>query len=165
MLISQVQAYNDKNERDSRDSVHILVWVMLGFICFIMFQSVHAFIRGKGINAQMKLKESRFSTEIFYTLLIIYSIVITGFALIYFILSFQGIILVEYGESTEVSVIGRLIHSFYFSGVTLLTIGYGDIIPIGIGRFIALLEALIGYVLPTAFVLRLVQNQTRQKKQ
>ena len=52
--------------------------------------------------------------------------------------------------------LGSLIHSFYFSGVTILTIGYGDIVPIGIGRLVALIQALIGYVLPTAFVLRLV---------
>lgn len=109
----------------------------------------------------MKLEESRFSAELFYTLLVIYSIVIIGFGLIYFILSFQGMILVEHGELQQVSVVGSLIHSLYFSGVTLLTIGYGDIIPIGIGRGIALIEALLGYVLPTAFVLRLVQ--TRRK--
>jgi potassium channel LctB len=111
----------------------------------------------------MKLKESRFSTEIFYALLVIYSIVITGFALIYFILSFQGIILVEHGELRQVSVIGSLLHSFYFSGVTLLTIGYGDIIPIGIGRLIALIEALLGYILPTAFVFRLVRTRHDHK--
>ena len=116
-------------------------------------------MNGGNIYFGMKLKESRFSRELFYTLLIIYSIVITGFALIYFILSFQGIVLVEYDGLREVNMIGSLIHSFYFSGVTLLTIGYGDIIPVGIGRFIALLEALLGYVLPTAFVLRLVQTR------
>lgn len=109
------------------------------------------------------MKESRFSMELFYTLLIIYSIVILGFGMIYFILSFQGIILMEYGELREVNALGSIIHSIYFSGVTLLTIGYGDITPIGFGRAIALVEALIGYVLPTAFVLKLVQSQQVSK--
>lgn len=135
-----------------------LIWLVIIFICFVMLQSMISFIRGE------KLIESRFSREIFYTLLMIYLIVITGFALIYFLLSFQGIVLVEYGELHETSVIGELIHAFYFSGVTLLTIGYGDIIPIGIGRLIALIEALIGYVLPTAFVLRLVQTEKQSGK-
>lgn len=109
------------------------------------------------------MKESKFSTEIFYALLIVYTIIIIGFGLIYFILSLQGFILVEHGEYKEANLIGTMIHSLYFSGVTLLTIGYGDIVPLGIGRLIALIQALIGYILPTAFVLRLVQARTRDK--
>lgn len=139
--------------------MNIFLWSIICLICFIIIKSLFDFINGGNIYFGMKLKESRFSRELFYTLLIIYSIVITGFALIYFILSFQGIVLVEYDGPRQVNMIGSLIHSFYFSGVTLLTIGYGDIIPVGIGRFIALLEALLGYVLPTAFVLRLVQTR------
>src|SRR5699024_757855 len=126
-------------------------WFVVCLISFIIVKSLIDFIGGGNAYFKMQLKESRFSTEIFYALLVIYSIVITGFALIYFILSFQGIVLVEHGELNQVNVIGSLIHSFYFSGVTLLTIGYGDIIPVGIGRFIALVEALLGYILPTAF--------------
>lgn len=139
----------------------VISWITLLLICFIIVKSIVDFIRGDKLHFKIKLKESRFSTEIFITLLIIYCTVITGFALIYFILSFQGIVLVEYGKLDDVSMIGSLIHSFYFSGVTLLTIGYGDIVPIGIGRFIALVEALIGYILPTAFVLRIVQTRNR----
>lgn len=139
-------------------------WIMIAVICFIVVKSLIDFIQGGKSHINMRLKESRFSSEIFYTLLIIYSIVIIGFGLIYFILSFQQIILVEGGELRDVSVIGSLIHSFYFSGVTLLTIGYGDITPIGFGRLIALIQALIGYILPTAFVLRLVQTSGTDKK-
>lgn len=144
--------------------MNIFLWLLISLICFVIVKSLVDFMGGRNIYFKMKLKESRFSTEIFYALLVIYSIVITGFALIYFILSFQGIVLVEHGELNQVSMMGSLIHSFYFSGVTLLTIGYGDIIPIGIGRFIALLEALLGYILPTAFVLRLVQTRRDDKR-
>lgn len=139
----------------------MFLWIIICVICFVIIKSLVDFINGGKVQFRMKLEESRFSAELFYTLLVIYSIVIIGFGLIYFILSFQGMILVEHGELQQVSVVGSLIHSLYFSGVTLLTIGYGDIIPIGIGRGIALIEALLGYVLPTAFVLRLVQ--TRRK--
>lgn len=139
--------------------MNIFLWAIVCLICFIIIKSLLDFINGGNNYFKMRLKESRFSRELFYTLLILYSIVITGFALIYFILSFQGIVLVEHGELQQVNIVGSLIHSFYFSGVTLLTIGYGDIIPMGIGRFIALIEALLGYVLPTAFVLRLVQTR------
>lgn len=147
------------NSRIEGDCMNLFLWTMVCLICYIIVKSLIDFINGGNIYFRMKLKESRFSTEIFYALLVIYSIVITGFALIYFILSFQGIVLVEHGELHQVNIIGSLIHSFYFSGVTLLTIGYGDIIPVGIGRFIALIEALLGYILPTAFVLRLVQTR------
>lgn len=131
---------------------------VIAFICFIIIKSLVDYIQGGKSHINMRLKESRFSSEIFYTLLVIYCIVIIGFGLIYFILSFQHVTLVEGEELREVGVIGSLVHSFYFSGVTLLTIGYGDVTPVGIGRFIALIQALIGYILPTAFVLRLVQT-------
>lgn len=139
--------------------MRIFSWMAIVAICLIVLVSLVGFIRGGGkYRFRVEMKDSRFSTEIFYTLLVIYTIVIIGFGLIYFILSFDHITLVENGDLSEAGVIGSLVHSLYFSGVTLLTIGYGDIIPIGIGRLIALIEALIGYILPTAFVLKLVQN-------
>ncbi|WP_226376909.1 potassium channel family protein [Oceanobacillus halotolerans] len=143
----------------------IISWIALIIICYILIRSIVKFIRGKNVRAYMERSGSYFSAELFYTLLVIYSIVIIGFALIYFILSFQHITLVENGELRQVNTIGTLIHSLYFSGVTLLTIGYGDITPIGIGRLIALIEAMIGYILPTAFVLRLVQTNQRDREQ
>src|SRR5690625_6686722 len=77
-------------------------WIMIAVICFIVVKSLIDFIQGGKSHINMLLKESRFSSEIFYTLLIIYSIVIIGFGLIYFILSFQQIILVEGGELRDV---------------------------------------------------------------
>lgn len=143
----------------------IFLWIIIIGICVILLASLVDFIRGGKFRVNMQMRESRFSAEIFYTLLIIYLIVIIGFGLIYFILSINNILLVENGELREVSIIGSAIHSIYFSGVTLLTIGYGDITPIGIGRFIALIQALIGYILPTAFVLRLVQSNQENREE
>lgn len=139
--------------------MNIFLWIMMIGICILILKSIITFIRGEKFQTKFRDKESKFSLEVFYTLLIVYTIVITGFALIYFILSFQNMILIEHGDTRKAGVISSLIHSFYFSGVTLLTIGYGDIVPVGVGRFIALIEALIGYILPTAFVLRLVNRQ------
>lgn len=140
----------------------VLSWIFIGLIVFILIKSLTGFIKGGSKETDERLSEGRFSVEIFYTLLVTYTIVILGFGLIYFILSLQGIILVEGDELRKVGIIGSLVHSFYFSGVTMLTIGYGDIVPIGIGRLVALIQALIGYVLPTAFVLRLVVT-TKEK--
>ncbi|RDW20877.1 hypothetical protein CWR48_04535 [Oceanobacillus arenosus] len=143
--------------------MNIIPWFIFVIVCILIFISIHAFIRGGIFPTRMEMQDSRFSGELFIVLLIIYSLVIIGFGMLYFILSFQGIILVEGGELREVNIVGSIIHSMYFSGVTLLTIGYGDITPIGIGRFIALIEALIGYVLPTAFVMRLFQTGSRSR--
>ncbi|WP_047981092.1 potassium channel family protein [Ornithinibacillus contaminans] len=142
----------------------LITWMLIAAVCYVISRSVYGFIQGKRKFLGVEMRERMFSTELFYTLIITYTIVIIGFGLIYFILSFEGILLVEGGELRQVSAIGSMIHSLYFSGATMLTIGYGDITPIGFGRLLALIEALIGYVLPTAFVLRLVQtNQERAR--
>src|SRR5690625_492782 len=123
--------------------MNLFLCIIVGIICLIMLKSLLEFIQGEKTEHDRKMKASGFSIDMFYTLLVIYTIVMMGFGLIYFILSFQGILLVEHGELRQVSVLGSLIHSFYFSGGTLLTIGSGDIVPIGIGTIIALIEALI----------------------
>jgi len=45
-----------------------------------------------------------------------------------------------------------------------LTVGYGDITPIGIGRAIAMTEALIGFVMPAAFVVRVVLHMDGRER-
>lgn len=139
--------------------MRIIPWLLVLVVSFIIARSIYGFVLGERKILGVRMQERRFSMEMFSSLLITYTIVIIGFGLIYFILSFEGIYLVEGGELRQVNPVGSMIHSFYFSGVTMLTIGYGDITPIGIGRLIALIEALIGYVLPTAFVIQIVTNQ------
>ena len=65
-------------------------------------------------------------------------------------------VLKEDGESLNAHSFQLVEVCLYFSAVTLLSVGYGDISPIGIGRWIAIAEALIGYTLPFAFVMRSV---------
>ncbi|MBC5636119.1 two pore domain potassium channel family protein [Ornithinibacillus sp. BX22] len=143
----------------------ILPWLLVIVVSFIIAKSIYGFVIGEKEIMGFRIKERSFSIEMFTSLVITYTIVIIGFGLIYFILSFEGIYLVEGGELRKVSPIGSLIHSMYFSGVTMLTIGYGDITPIGIGRLLALIEALIGYILPTAFVIHFVNsNQERARE-
>lgn len=148
------QAYIKYNIYKKVINVSLFIWAIFCLICFILVKSIYEFVLGKKSN--INLKESRFSSEIFYTLLVVYLTALIGFGLIYFILSFEGIILVEHAELKGRTIWDSLSRAFYFSGVTLLTIGYGDIVPIGIGRLLAVIQALIGYVLPAAFVLRIV---------
>ena len=52
-------------------------------------------------------------------------------------------------------------NSVYFSAVTFSTLGYGDIVPTGIGRFLATLEAFIGHFSIALFVVVFVRRMTR----
>lgn len=122
-------------------------------IAILLCGSLYAFIFGKAHE------RSYFSYEIFYTLLAVYFMVLTSFACLYFVLSFQGVLLLDDGKLKELPLFETLAHSFYFSGVTLMTVGYGDITPVGWGRLLALVESLIGYILPPAFFLKIWQEK------
>src|SRR5690625_4476521 len=118
------------------ENMTVLSWGFIGLIVFILIKSLTGFIKGGSKETDERLSEGRFSVEIFYTLLVTYTIVILGFGLIYFILSLQGIILLEGDELKKVGNIVSLDHSFYFRGVTMLTIGNGNIVPIVIARLV-----------------------------
>ncbi|WP_138420825.1 potassium channel family protein [Aquibacillus sediminis] len=126
----------------------ILIFILLGI-------SLYSFVFEKSYQ------RSYFSYEIFYTLILVYFIVLISFGLLYFVLSFNGVILIEGGVLQDISALESLSHSLYFSGVTLMTVGYGDITPIGWGRLLALIEAMIGYILPTAFFLKIWERSKR----
>lgn len=136
-------------------------WIFFILIMILIGKSIYGFLQYKSIYSRIQMKEGHFSLEIFIAMLIVYCITMVGYGLIYFVLSFQGIVIVEHGELREVTIWGSIVHSIYFSGVTLLTLGYGDLAPVGIGRVIAISEALIGYILPAAFVLKVVQISSR----
>lgn len=144
-----------------------MIWLLTILIFGIMIMSIFEFVCGdvKRNNRRHILKDSRFSHELFYTLFMIYIIVLLGFGCIYFLLSLEYVVLLEHNEIHDGSFVQTLLRSIYFSGVTLLTIGYGDISPVGIGRVIAIFQALISYILPTAFVLRIVQGNRSVQKQ
>lgn len=131
---------------------------MEGMILFIAFICI-CFSMIQYLFAHHKRTKDRQALEVFLALCIIYCTVIIGFAIIYFICSRKAIVLHSLSYD-RLSMLEQLYECVYFSGVTMLTIGYGDISPVGIGRFIALIQALIGYILPTAFVLKLMHIRT-----
>ena len=144
-----------------------MIWLLTILIFGIMIMSIFEFVCGdvKRNNRRHILKDSRFSHELFYTLFMIYIIVLLGFGCIYFLLSLEYVVLLEHNEIQDGSSGQTLLRSIYFSGVTLLTIGYGDISTVRIGRVIAFFQALISYILPPAFVLRIVQGNRSVQKQ
>ncbi|TMW70559.1 potassium channel family protein [Alteribacter natronophilus] len=108
----------------------------------------------------------RVSFKNFLVLLLVYATVITGFGCLYLSLHFKGFpVLVEGAGRLEGPLVHLVEDVMYFSAVTLLTVGYGDITPQGIGRWIAMMQALIGYLLPAAFVVTtVVYNENRPKR-
>jgi potassium channel LctB len=104
-----------------------------------------------------KIKGKMLSLENFLVLAVVYTIITLGFALIYLLFDIQGYPIVRDGFITEGDGFWmRLESSFYFSAMTLFSVGYGDIYPMGVGRMIAVFEALIGYTIPAAFVAKAV---------
>lgn len=99
------------------------------------------------------------SVENFLYLGSVYLTVILGFGLIYLLFDLIGMsVLVEMNQQTRHNMFET---SFYFSAMTLFSVGNGDVIPHGMGRLIAVTEALIGYTLPAAFVARAVLNREK----
>lgn len=87
----------------------------------------------------------------------IYLTVILGFGLIYLLFELKGIsLLVEVNGENNYNLFET---SFYFSAMTLFSVGNGDVIPHGLGRMVAVVEALIGYTLPAAFVARALMDR------
>ena len=109
------------------------------------------------------IKEHLMPASHLLILFIVYGTIISGFGLIYALISLMGypVIKLELNQSDFFSFIEACI---YFSSTTILSVGYGDIVPVGAGRWIAALQALIGYLLPIAFVLSSVVHHNRTAK-
>ncbi|ANB60152.1 potassium channel family protein [Anoxybacteroides amylolyticum] len=102
-------------------------------------------------------KHKYVSVENFVVLISLYVTMMIGFGLIYTILEINGYdIFTKNSKDITGEFFSVLQDSVYFSATTLLAVGYGDVIPIGAGRWLAVTEALLGYIMPAAFVVRVV---------
>lgn len=132
-------------------------YIILLFIIIIISMSLRT------LFSPIPLKDKFISWESFLYLIFIYSTIFLGFGLVYFILIQNGYsVLFENGGKVE-GLLYSLQASFYFSGLTLFSVGYGDIAPIGIGRVVAIIEALIGYTIPASFVVRTVIDFRKER--
>lgn len=128
------------------------------FILFFLFQ-IGAFAKKKG---EMK-NTHNFSLQwplYLYIFTVMISLTII-FALIYFVISFSTPILIDSNQGTVMKD-----HDFaemiYYSGSTLLSIGYGDLNPIGPIRYISLFEGFLGVVTPTVIFVSEVNKNLKE---
>ncbi|WP_261134618.1 ion channel [Bacillus sp. Marseille-Q3570] len=98
-------------------------------------------------------RKSKFSTALFLKLFIVLCGVLIGFGILYYLLSLKGMILVD-NLTDQQPIEPTIWNMLYFSGVTMLSVGYGDMLPVGITRFFALIQAGIGVLLPTAYFMK-----------
>ncbi|AGT30897.1 protein lctB [Geobacillus genomosp. 3] len=99
----------------------------------------------------------RLSLDNLWVLVQWYLTMMLGFAMIYMILQANGhAVFIPSSHSEAENRLSLLEDSLYLSGMTLLSVGYGDVTPIGIGRWIAIAEALLGYIMPAVIVTRTV---------
>jgi len=100
---------------------------------------------------------SKISVGHFLWLACLYGTICIGFALLYLLFEIQNVsVMLDHGLRIGGHFFMKLETAFYFSAMTMFSVGYGELIPIGIGRIIATIQAFIGYTLPAAFVVRTV---------
>jgi potassium channel LctB len=106
-----------------------------------------------------KMKGKFVSLENFLSIGYVYATVVLGFGIIYMVFAFNGRpLLIETGMVRNDNIFETC---FYFSAMTLFSVGNGDVIPQGLGRIITVVEALIGYTLPAAFITRAVFDKDK----
>lgn len=130
----------------------MMFYILIVSIIFCMTMSMRTLFLAN-------LKQKGFSIEHLLWLGNLYATILVGFALIYLLFELQNYsVILDRGNRVEGDFSEQLKTSFYFSAMTMFSVGYGDISPIGVGRMIAIIQAFIGYTLPAAFVIRTVSE-------
>ncbi|WP_416829051.1 ion channel [Ectobacillus polymachus] len=134
-----------------------MIWIMV--LILVILAIVHSI---RSLWKSSYTTHSFFSFSNLLLLSLVYLTVLIAFGLGYFLLEEIGLpVLNEHGNTAEDKAVELIGICIYFSAITLFSVGYGDITPIGIGRAIVIVEALIGYTMPFAFVFRIVAEQKR----
>lgn len=98
-------------------------------------------------------KKSYVNSALFLKLFFVMVGLTFGFAVLYYLLSSNEVIL-KISDNTGEQAPEDFMTFLYFSGVTMLSVGYGDLIPVGSARFFALIQASLGLLLPTAYFMK-----------
>lgn len=137
--------------------MYMLILLLL-IIIFVMVMNFRTFLQQRyriTINRNISV----------YGLISLASLYLTialGFSGIYLILEIIGINVIYIKTELESNnALEYLLNIIYFSSTTLFSIGYGDIVPVGFGKAIAIIEGLIGYLLPPAFIITFFMPESK----
>ncbi|MCA0971801.1 potassium channel family protein [Halobacillus litoralis] len=131
-----------------------MVTVIVSALCLVIISAAL-----RQLFSSLEFEHRMFSYHLFVSILLLYTIILIGFGIIYFVLMKEGIgVYREELDDGSLDWMHEMARSLYFSGVTLFTVGYGDMIPVGVGRALAIIEAMVGYSLPAALVAKVWQN-------
>ena len=104
------------------------------------------------------LRRHRITTDVIFGALTVYVFLGINFAVLYDIIAGLDAQAFSAAEGAPTSL-------FYFSYMTLTTVGYGDITPVSdLARALTVVEALAGQILLIVFVARLVGMQIAQRR-
>ena len=95
--------------------------------------------------------------RVLFSMLVTYVV----FGLVYSLVLLTGIGDVVSGLGGEHAALGIIGRSFYHSGITFFTIGYGDFYPMGIIRWLSQLEGFVGVFLMSYFTVAFVHKILR----
>jgi potassium channel LctB len=141
-----------KHTTFQEEDSHVLATIVtVGAILFILANLIYFF-------KDKQFKYSYFSTALFLKLFFVLLSIMMAFAVLYYALSFDNPMLRVSSPSGK-PVEHTFLNYLYYSGVTILSVGYGDYIPTGNLRFFALLEAAIGLLLPTAYFMKVLDSK------
>lgn len=127
--------------------------LLIGAVVVLFVVKFYWFIEHKRYTLT-EFSQAMFS-RLFFTLFIVF----IGFSLIYYGLFLNGHVVVL--DTVNNRTIDHFSDYLYFSGVTLLSVGYGDLVPVGVARIFSLLEASLGLLLPSAFFLTAWNNSNQ----
>lgn len=136
----------------------MMATILIGLTIAFMAGNLYYFFAGG------KYKRSYFQASLFQKLFYTMGGITLGFAVLYYLLSLQSEVLkvgTEEGENGGENFLDYL----YFSGATMLSVGYGDLVPVGSARLFALIQAGIGLLLPTAFFIRALSEKNDNDKE
>lgn len=96
-------------------------------------------------------------------IVLISALVIIVFSMVFFLtgLNYNDQTIIFSFSNSLFQNIENFFNSLYFSVVTFTTLGYGDILPLGISKFFAAIEALLGGFILALFVVVFVKKMTR----
>ncbi|ANU11609.1 Ion transport 2 domain-containing protein [Planococcus antarcticus DSM 14505] len=135
----------------------MIATILIGLMILLMLLNLYYFFTNQ------QHKESFIHMSLFTKLFLVMTAVTFGFAIIYYLLALNNNVLRLNDETGRVA--GDDFWDFlYFSGVTMLSVGYGDLVPVGVARFFAVIQAALGLLLPSAYFVKAFGEMTNHEK-